>query len=758
LRVGIEVNNRISRLRKNLEFSVHEQVKDRGSIFIDPRIEGAPLPIRKAKALSLFLNKAPVNIYPGELIVGSPFPEKGIISGKGAKRSLPPESVSGQGYIDGAKRKIGLGFGDEPYDPVIQILEDYGSTTKYGVFPSYANELELDRARGIGLGENSNPGHLQAGYPRLMEYGFSGIKEMAERKLGMLKKHESHEEKAIFLQSVIISMEAAQEFSLRYAKHTEEMANKEADMERRWELEEISRVCEAIASRAPMSFREALQLIWFNHLIANTQGARQLGRFDQYLYPFLERDMEEGGITLEEARELLQCLWIKFSSITDITMDNLQNIILGGKTPEGGDATNLLSYMCLDVTDELELIDPKVSVRLHRETPGDFLQRLCDIIKKGKFQPGIYNDEIIIPALVETGIPIEDARDYTNDGCSEILVQGRTNPWAFEAKVNLLKCLEMVLDKLQDYDTFQDLMEALKDRIGYAVEMATYNCNILQEGVPKISPNPFISSSVEGCLEKALDITEGGAKFNSSAVCATGVADTADSLSALRKLVFEEGKITKSTLIQALKENYQGYERLRHMLLNRAPKFGNDIEYVDELAVEIVEYTSNEVGKYTNPRGGRYILGLFSYGEYIGHGIVTGATPDGRKAGEGVAPNFSPAPGRDEKGAFAVLKSTTRVNQMLTPNGTALDLTIHPTALSGPKGVEKMMGFLRSMLELGAMQVQFNIVDADILKAAKKEPEKYRNLTVRLWGFPAYFVRLPKEFQDHIIMRSEHRI
>ncbi|GAF84779.1 unnamed protein product, partial [marine sediment metagenome] len=367
-----------------------------------------------------------------------------------------------------------------------------------------------------------------------------------------------------------------------------------------------------------------------------------------------------------------------------------------------------------------------------------------------------YNDEAVIPALLDTGIPLEDARDYTNDGCSEILVQGRTNPWAFEANVKLLKCVERVTARIEEFEAFGDLMVALKEEISLAVEMAVANANLLQAGVPRISPNPFISATVEGCIEKAIDITEGGAVYNSSAVCASGVADTADSLAALKKLVYEEGMVGRRELLEALESDFEGNERLRLMLLNRAPKFGNDVEYVDSLAAEIVEHTAKEVSKHRNPRGGRYNLGLFSYGNYISHGIVTGATPDGRKAGTGISPNFSPAPGRDTKGPFAVFKSTTRVDQQLTPNGTSLDLTLHPSALRGPQGAEKLMSLIRALVELGGMQVQFNIVDAAVLRAAQADPERHRNLTVRLWGFPAYFVRLPREFQDHLIARTDH--
>jgi formate C-acetyltransferase len=752
--------DRIETLKENLTRLVRvERVRERPTILTDIAMEQEPLSIRKAKALARLLSHSPVYIYPEELIVGIPLGEEPTPpQGDGSvNRGLPPEGVSGLGYITRAEGSIERGLSEEPYDPVLIGLQGYGASSTYGLFPHYATEEERARARRLGLDENSNPGHLHAGHARVLAKGWSGLKAIAEEKLEALKElGRSSRKKATFLMSVIVALEGVQAFALRYSQQADEMAAKEDDPRRMNELQEISRVCRAIAQRPPETFREALQLHWFTHLVCSAQGARQLGRFDQYMYPFLKRDLEAGRLTEEEALELLESLWIKYNMVTDFSMDNLQNLILGGQTPDGRDATNPLSYMCIKATERLGLIDPKWSIRIHRGMPDEFLRKACEIIKSGSYQPGIYNDEAIVPALMRTGNPVEDARDYTNDGCSELLVQGKTNPWAFEAKVLLLKCLERAMEDLEAYETFEGLMEAVKEEISLAVEMATSNCNLVQSAVPRISPNPFVSATVEGCLEKMKDLTEGGAVYNSSAVCVSGVADTADALAAVKKLVYEEGSIGKEELLKALRGDFEGQERLRLMLLNRAPKFGNDDEYVDSLAAELIEHAHDEVTKHRNPRGGRYILGIFSYGSYIGHGIVTGATPDGRRAGTGISPNFSPSPGRDVKGPFAVFKSTTRVNQQLTANGTALDLAIHPSALRGPGGIDKLMSLIKGFRELGGMQVQFNVVDAEVLKAAQREPEKHRNLTVRLWGFPAYFVRLPTEFQDHIIARTDH--
>ena len=749
--------NRIKTLKKSLSnIKRIEDTEQRLTILDKPGIETEPLPIRKAMALKLYLSHVPIHIYPEELIVGMPFREHPDPDDP-STRILSPRSASGQIYLDAGNRLIDGGFMDETYHPVIESLDSYGGSTRYALFPHYATEGERENARRYGLEESCHPGHHQAGNHRIIQYGLSGLQKQAETQLEKIdNSNPNSKQQEAFLKSVITSLEAAKTLALRYSDHAANLAKTEKDQRRKNELQRISEVCRLCTERAPESWWEALQLHWFSHMINHAQGAHQAGRFDQYMWPPLKKELEEGTIQKEDAQELLECLWIKYSSYTDYTSDNLQNIILGGVTPEGEDATNPLSYMCLEATDNLDTIDPKWNIRVHRGSPQEFLQQAAALIKKNKSMPGIYNDEIIIEALVKAGVPLRDARDYTNDGCSEILVQGRTNPWAFEGKLKLLKCLEKATWRLSEYEDYQELLEAVKQEISTGVAMAVSSVNILQRAAPRIAPNPWLSASIEGCVENMLDLTMGGATYNNATINVSGVADTADSLAAVKKLVYEEKAITPEELRQALESNFAGYEPLRQRLLNRAPKFGNDDDYVDIIAKELVDYIAGEVTKHRNANGGRYSLGLFSYGEYISHGMVTRATPDGRKSGEAISPNFSPAPGRDKKGPYSVMKSTAKVNQSLMANGNALDIALHPTALMGSEGTEKLVSLLRAFNRLGGIQVQFNIIDRETLIAAQETPEKYENLTVRLWGLPAYFTKLPKEFQDHLIKRTEH--
>lgn len=746
--------NRIEILKTNLaRIKRVEDTDHRDTILDKPGVMKDPLFIRKALAFDHFLTTVPIHIYPEELIVGMPFRERPDQEDP-STRLLPPHGTSGNQYIISANNLIEKGFKDATHHPIPETIENYGVSTRYGLLPRYALEEEIARAKRYGLNENSHPGHHQAGNQFIIKYGWSGLQERAQHKLDSID-HESSEagKQKVFLRAIIISLKAAKKFAKRYSTLAKELAQTESPR-RRKELERIADICHLITTRAPETWWEALQLHWFSHLINHSSGAHQAGRFDQYMWPPLRQELGHGSIEIGKAQELLECLWLKYSSITDYTSDNLQNIILGGVTPEGGDATNQLTYMCLEAIEKLDIIDPKWNFRVHRETPDRFLTKAAELIKKNKSMPGIYNDEPIIETLTNSGVPLYDARDYTNDGCSELLVAGKTSPWAFEGKVKLLKCLERATWRLPEYENYDDLLLSVKKEITSAVKLSTNIISTMQRETPKISPNPWLSASVEGCVDSMRDITDGGATYNNATINISGVADTVDSLAAIKKLVYEEKIINPEELLSALQSNYEDNEPLRQILLNRAPKFGNDDDYVDGIAVELVSFISEEVIKHRNPHGRRFNLGLFSYGDYISHGLMTNATPDGRKAGEGISSNFSPSPGRDRKGPYATMKSVTKIDSTQLANGYSVDVTLHPTALMGEKGVEKLVNLLRSYNKLGGIQVQFNIVDGATLRAAQANPEKYMNLTVRLWGLPAYFTRLPKEFQDHLIKRT----
>lgn len=723
-------------------------------------VDDQPIILRKAMALAAMLEAVPVAIAPGELLAGLPFGDAAAPAPVGVESPGPPPapaSLPGEGYIAAAKRRLAAGCPVVAYAPDLLPVDPALADERYGRLPDYATAAEVAAAARLGLAANSNPGHLQAGHDRVVALGWSGLQAQAANALAALDQAAAEAPaRRAFLGAVLIVLAGLGRLADRYAELAKRMSDQTTDATERAQLLALEAACRAAVTRPPQTLHEAFQLHWLTHLAAMNQGAKQLGRFDQYMYPFYAADLESGRLDQAGAETLIEALWRKYGQVTFITEDNLQNMILGGQTADGADASNELTYLCLEVTSRLGQVDPKLSVRLHRGSPHRLLELTAGLIAAGRYQPGIYNDEAIIPSLVAAGIPLAHARDYTNDGCSELLVQGRTNPWCFEAKVHLLRCLELVTTRLDDLPTYEAFYQALLDESAAAVAAAIANTNAVQAAVPAISPNPLVSATVEGCLEKMVDVTAGGAMYNPATLCVSGVADAADALVALRTLVYEQRAISRTDLTRALSEGFAGHEALRLRLLNRAPKFGNNDEQADRTVVDLVRHLSACVEGQRNPRGGHYQLGLFSYGDYVAQGLLTGATPDGRRPGASISANFSPAPGRDQEGPFAVLQSTSKVPAVLTPGGRAVDITVHSSAFSGPQGVDKAQGLLRAFVACGEMQVQFNVLDGAMLRRAQADPERHRHLTVRIWGFPAHFVALPREFQDHLVARTGH--
>jgi formate C-acetyltransferase len=502
------------------------------------------------------------------------------------------------------------------------------------------------------------------------------------------------------------------------------------------------------------------------------------------MLPYYKESLEKGEITREDALELLECFYIKLSEIIKI-YDNKtakyfggfpqgQIIVVGGQTTEGLDATNDLSYLCLEAMMDVKTRQPNLAVRLHRGSPDDFVLRACEVAKVSNAQPEFFNDEIVIPALLNVGVPIEEARNYAVCGCVEIAIPGKTNTWGVAAMVNFAKCLELTLnngksmlnDKQigpttgdpREFKSFDDLMHAFKLQMEYVAKLVVIAQNCIQSAHAELAPQPFVSAFISDCIEKGEDFICGGARYNFSGSQGVGVASVADSLASLKKLVFEEKIITMSKLLEALRNNFQGeYEELRFLLLTRAPKFGNDDDYVDLIAREIGRIHCLSYSKYRDARGGIYTPGMLSNTAGIMFGEAVAATPDGRRFGEPLSDGVSPVAGRDVNGPTAAFKSVAKLDLALCPQGAVLNMKLNPTLLSGREKLIKFANIIRSYFELGGFHVQFNIIDDKILRRAQREPEKYKDLLVRVAGWCAYFVELAKPVQDEIIRRTMHQ-
>lgn len=745
--------DRVERLKEELLNLTHVKyrIERELSLLSDEKVMAEPLVVRKAHALALMLREMPVYILEGELIVGG--------------KSMNCRTMYFWGEMPGPEF-------DKNYlkDHLVWGTREYQS--KYGpqsgrTFAHYATEEENEEAAKAGVAEGSAVNHFSPMWERVLMKGIGGLRDEARRRVASLSIPKD-KKKADFLRAVIVAMEGAEAYILRYAELAARMATEEKNEKRRTELEEISRICTWISSNPPRTFREALQLYFhtFNISLTELHSHVALGRIDQYMYPFYKRDLDEGRITKEEAQELLECLWIKFNTTTDLHADNGFQMVVGGQTRDGLDATNDLSYMCLDALARLRLADPKLHVRIYKGMSEKFLRKICEVIKMGiGGLPMVFNDELIIPTWQKFGASLSDARDYCPDGCSEPLVYGKSNNWPNSSHPNLIDCVAKAVEHLEEFDTFEDFFGAVKDDIGPQWLRGSVGG---WEGVNKrdeymvrtgFAATPFTSAITDNCLEKMMDLSAGGAVYNFSGCGCGGLANAADALAAVKKLIYEEKVITKKELLDALHSNYEGMkgERIRQLLINRVPKYGNDDDYVDLLAKELVETYCDEVRRHRNPRGGEWIPGLHNF-FFMREGIEVGATPDGRRNKEMLACHTSPVPGRDVKGPIAAIKSFTKLDQTLTPDGAVLDLKLSPSSMEGYVGTEKLMALLKTFMEMKGMTVQFNVVDAKTLRNAQQSPEKYKDLLVRVYGFAAYFVTLAPEYQEHIIARTEHNI
>jgi formate C-acetyltransferase len=760
--------SRIEKLKKHLFEKPREIYLERALLYKEAyeKTESEPVIIRRAKALENILSKMEIAIYDDELIVGgrSPKPQMGVVS---------PEMDVEWFYEELDTISI------RPQDR-FEITEQDKLIFKSELYPYWKGRTLKDKVREL-LPEHvlkelprkvfklnqtdKGQGHIIPGYERVLKIGLSGLAEEVEKKLSVADSGGSD-----FYKAALITLKAAQEFILRYADLARELSRKANSPERRRELEEIADICRKVSAKPPETFHEALQLFWLLNVVFQCESNASSispGRFDQYMYPFYERDIRSGRLIQERTLELLECLWIKFNEVVALRSAESAkhfagfpigyNIVLGGVNEEGRDVTNELSYLCLKATEEVRLPQPNIGIRIHSKSPHDFLRRAAEVIKIGIGMPQVFNDEVVIPAYLNRGVPLEDARNYAVVGCVELSMPGKTYGLHDIALFNLVKVLEKTLS--DDFNSFDELMKNYKKRIAEGVKLMVEGSNAVDRAHREAAPTPFLSLFIDDCLERGLDVTEGGARYNFSGVQGIGIANVADSLQVVKKVVFEEQKLDFSKLKEILKVDYRGYETWQRFFINRVEKYGNDIGEVDILASEVLRFYCKEVEKYKNIRGGYFQPGAYTVSAHIPLGADVSATPDGRNAGEQLADGgLSPMVGRDRKGPTAVLKSVGKLDSYFLSNGSLLNQKFHPSALEGEEGIEKFVAYLKAFSALKIIHVQFNVISADTMRDAQKNPDKYRSLVVRVAGYSAFFTELDEAIQEDIIRRTEHGI
>ncbi len=746
--------------------------------------ESQPLPIRRAKMLLHLVRRMSIAIHPDELIVGnrSLLPRMGVIAPEGA--------------VDWVDRELDI-LPTRPQDR-FNIRLDQIRELREEVFPYWrGNTLEdivatripeeVKRAvqgKVFSLNQTDHAqGHILPDVAGWLRLGVKGLREEvnAARNHAEVRTGEGQ----VFYETALIALQAAQEFMTRYADLARDLTQTAEDETRKRELERIAGICEWISENPPRDFWEALQSVWFLFVllqIESNASSFSPGRFDQYMLPFLGRDLESGHLSLSEAQSLLEHLWLKFNEIVLLRSSASAryfagfpigfNIILGGQLPDGSDATNFLSYMCLRAQADLGLTQPNLSIRIHRDSPQDFLMAASFVISKGSGMPQVFNDEVIIPGQLHRGIAPDDALNYAVVGCVELSTPGKASGWSDAAMFNLTRVLELTLfggkdpqsgqqigletPALDQIGSFEELEASYDQQLIHFVSLMVQGCNLVDGIHAEVLPSPFLSLVIEDCIGQGLDVTAGGACYNFSGVQGVQVANVADSLAAVRQAVFEEKWITEEELLTVLRDNFGGHETLQQRLLNRVPKYGNDDDQVDSLAQKWADRYSELVAQYSTVRGGVYQPGFYTVSAHVPMGANVGATPDGRIAGEPLADGgLSPSAGRDRKGPTAVLRSVSKIDLRLASNGTLLNMKFLPAFFDGERALEKFVTLLRGFCKLGIPHAQFNVVSGAMLREAQASPDRYRHLVVRVAGYSAYFTELDRDLQDEIIRRTE---
>jgi len=649
---------------------------------------------------------------------------------------------------------------------------------------------EVDFINTVGIGNSGAiPGHIIPNYPKVLKLGFKGIVDNIEDEI----KKEKDENKREFLQSMVLSLEGAKHLAERYSWEAKKIAAEEKDLKRKKELERIADITAKVPWNPPETFYEALQSLWFVHMLvmaAESYPGAGLshGRFDQYIYPYYKKDIDEGRISKEFAKELLMAYWIKHNYSYDyqgrigtnqgINSGFGQLMTLSGLGPNGEDLTNDLTWLILDVIDEMNLLEPKPNVRIHRNSPDALIKKVATMLSKSQGSPFLINfDENSMKGLLWQGVSEKDVWNYAPVGCLENAMQGNDRSGTVDVNINLLKSIELVLtngrdlatgkriglktgdpEKFKDFDEFKSAFEMqLKHILDRIMSCAVDADNIRSE----FEPTPYLSSFVDGCIEKRKDVSAGGPVHNYITVEGIGLANTADSLSAVKKLVFEDKKITMKELLYHIKNNFDGKdgEKIRRILLNKAPKYGNDDDVADDMARYVSQFWTNYVFGKKSPKTGRiFRAGYLSWNYWISYAPTTSATPDGRRQGSFLANAIGPVDGVDKKGPTAVTLSVGKLGLETVPNGDSHTISLSPSMLRDDEHIEKLVSFLKTYIDAGGTALQINIIDSDTLKEAQKKPEDYSNLLVRITGYNAYFVMLGKEMQDEIISRESHKL
>lgn len=778
--------DRIGRMRNRIA-SVTPYVSSQRALIVTQayqEFESEPICIKRAKTLKRILENLHVWIADDELIVGQMaehlrsaqvFPEMGIFwleeemdefETRAQDKFIVPDSVKKD-----LKGIFEYWHGKTLYDHMLKRAPEEALRLNY--MPHSVLNGRYHLYNGLG--------HIAQDFAKVLRIGFSGIKKEAQDVLNNMDLAQpGANKKRLFLESVMISCDAAVLFANRYADEALRMADQEKDPKRKKELLCISEICRKVPEHPAETFWEALQAIWFVQLITQieTEGVSiSPGRLDQYVYPYYlySRDNGMDG----NLQEVLEAFWLKFTEMvklydkhtaaTNASFPMGQNMVAGGVNKYGQDVTNELSYMMLDAQLHLRMPQPNFGVRVHSATPSKFLRAVAQTIRDANTMPQLDNDEVYIPSLMERGVPLEMAREYSIEGCNEPGLPGKLHGRGFGGFINQTKCLELALNdgkcmitgqqmgpqtgEMTETTSFEDIMEAYTKQVQYFVHQNAILQNVADAGHAELMPVPFLSSTMD-VIQTAKDITDGGCEFNFTGPNVVGIGTTGNSLAAIKQVVYEKQTVTLPELLKAMKENFKGYEELRKELL-AVPKWCNDEDYVDKLTSDALNVVADALRTIKNERGGPYLLSCIPMSSVLPMGKDVGATADGRLAYTSLSDSVGSQPGTDLEGPTAAIKSVGKLNNIEMGNGLIFNMRIDPYAIQNER-IAAFEGLIRTFVRMKCMQIQFNIVSSKVLRKAQDQPDKYRGLAVRVTGYSAFFVDLSHEVQEEIIKRNEH--
>ncbi len=785
------MNSRIKSLRKKSLGAIPKLSHERAMLLTEfmksGLADGKPVPIQRAMALRYILENTSIYVGPGEWIVGERGP---------APRETPtyPEiclhSLEDLDMLD-SREKVSYKVDPETKAYYKREVIPYwkGRNTREKIMNALPEEWHMAYEAGIftEFQEQRAPGHTVSG-DKIYKKGMLDLRHEIEARLENLDYYNDPRvmDKRHQLEAMHIAAGAIISFARRHAAALNDLAAKTNDPEKKDELHYKAGICNHVPAYPPRSFHEALQAYWFIHLGVITElnpwDSFNPGRLDQHLWPFYKSGIEEGSLTRDHARELLQAFWLKFNNhpappkvgvtaeesgtYTDFALINL-----GGLKPDGADGVSELSYLMLDVVEEMRLLQPGSMVQVSNKTPDAFLARALKIISTGFGQPSVFNTDAIIQELLRQGKELADARNGGASGCVETGAFGK-ECYILTGYFNLPKVLEITLNNGTDplsgkeigirtgkpgtFKRFDGLLSAYQKQLQHFIDIKIKGNNIIESIFAREMPAPFLSLLIDDCIQNARDYNAGGAKYNTSYIQGVGAGSLTDSLAAIKYRVFDRKQISLERFQKVLSENYEGLEDLRGELVSKTPKYGNDNDYADNILKKVFNYFFEAVDNRPTARGGKFRINLLPTTSHIYFGKKTGALPDGRKAFLPLSEGISPVQGTDRKGPTAVILSAARIDHIRT-GGTLLNQKFNPEFFEDEEGILKVVQLIRTYFKLNGHHIQFNVVTADLLRKAKKDPEKYADLIVRVAGYSDYFKDLSEDLQDEIIQRTEHK-